>query len=1608
MFDRTSYLIRYRIGRCGQASAGVALKLLLLVLLAGCAPLLADTITIPDCGGKDQRACTMTDNEFWNGGNGFCDTGLKPSNGYFKAIFAAGGTCVNSTRDTVGEDKSWAAWALSQQRNGIQKHLPINFVTTLGTHGSHSNYQDGNRNLLNLNQYYSMTDQLNQGARLIRIDPQYYFGQVRAAHCSSHTQCESLGVAQAIGAALALAPFVAPINLLIPYPIPAILNTALIAAAPVATYSKVTNRLWAWSIQEINDWLVAHPNEVIILTMSDGGPPGYNFPSGARDNSPDRYINVPLSTYFGSKIFTPADLAARPATDGARYYPSLKELIAAGKQIIIMNGRNNPGDPEEGNFDAARSYCIAGGDRLPGCPYLFTGKAESSQPINFGVRNSQFDNCTIGASGYRSYQRDGKWVNMGEGRTLVDIPGDELNEADVRKATGCGISLIALDYFLHLGSAPASFRRSGADLRREATIWSYAEGDFGNIGPAVMNVSTGRWTSYAPASSLPAACQVTNGNLKKWDTHTWRFTASTSFFRVACPSGTTFAHPEHPADNVALQQAAAQANLTQVWLNYSAVSFPPVGVTPTLLNTYMDRTGAAPEPGRFMVDGFPQYSFRANLSPNTSNLVSLDPVFNTATSLEAAAVPIALPYNPANAQTLPAGAYTTTLNVVPSPAATSAAGFLVTHVMEPTRTALSVDPAARGAYDPDTPVLFRARVAAACGRKPNDPISGGSIGITGGVTFSDTYTPLGASSSVTRTLGRIPINNFQDNLAANSNGMLTAVSCPGDDLACASTKLEPGQHIISATYGRDSTYGSSSSDSVTVTVPGIVSPARLEFVFPANNTSPQSQTLTATQIPGAITTSAPSVVSVARVGTSNQYNVTVAPGSRVPGTHEETVTMGTATIGVVMKIYGSLAVDARPLSFASTNQAVPTKQQVLVNYEGGPITATPDTGWITASLTPASNTTRQLVGLMVDIGVDPHGLAAGVYNGSVKIASPGQTPVVVPVTLNLTFSNVQPILVTSTPPGLSIQVDGVNYKTPQTFLWTPESFRHGNSHVARVVETAQVLTPGTRAVFREWPGFSEKTFRTIRSQDAVVQAAFDVEYELASQVSPACTGTVNPPRQWIKSGTSVNVVATASTGNTFQSFQGDITSTSKSQTFTMTSPKSILAKFACASADCVGNFPPVSVATLGGNPFLDFWSASDVTVSLSAVAGRPNGTVQEIRYSTSGAVVTPLTTIAGSRVNVPIRQEGITTITFYAVDRSGDAEVPRSVVVKIDKTPPTATFRVTPTPTLAGWNNTNVVAVLECADSLSGVNAATQNFGVSASGTTTLTRECVDRAGNRRSATVKVYIDRTPPVLTLALDPAPNAAGWNRSDVNVVSTCTDATGGAGVPTTPAPVRFTTEGTFNVSRTCTDAAGNVATAVATVRLDKTPPTIAGLPPTGCTIAPPDGRLVSYGPIQAVDERSGIGALQLGATSPSTLAAGDVVVTTLTPSSSSLSLRATSGSTARIYNLAAQATDAAGNIRTASAACTVAPVTGGTPPPPLPPGPPAPPPPTVLPGDANRDGVVDCKDLALVRLAIGKKPGDLGFDVRADVNSDGLIDLRDFQFVAQRLPAGSTCP
>jgi hypothetical protein len=217
----------------------------------------------------------------------------------------------------------------------------------------------------------------------------------------------------------------------------------------------------------------------------------------------------------------------------------------------------------------------------------------------------------------------------------------------------------------------------------------------------------------------------------------------------------------------------------------------------------------------------------------------------------------------------------------------------------------------------------------------------------------------------------------------------------------------------------------------------------------------------------------------------------------------------------------------------------------------------------------------------------------------------------------------------------------------------------------------------------------------------------------------------------------------------------------------------------------------------------------------------------------------------------------------------------------------------------------------------------------------------LDIVTGNRDTTISVLlqspVDNLPPTTTAISSPSPNSYGWNNTNVTVTLNATDNPGGSGVKQiqfslsraentslqtvagNTASVTISAEGITVLTYFATDNAGNQETAkMLTVRIDQTPPVITGLPAPGCTIWPPNHKLVQVATVTATDALSGLapGSFQFNGTSNDP-ANGQIVITG-GPSQFLVQLGADKG---LIYALIAMASDLAGNTVTLKATCTV---------------------------------------------------------------------------------------
>lgn len=258
------------------------------------------------------------------------------------------------------------------------------------------------------------------------------------------------------------------------------------------------------------------------------------------------------------------------------------------------------------------------------------------------------------------------------------------------------------------------------------------------------------------------------------------------------------------------------------------------------------------------------------------------------------------------------------------------------------------------------------------------------------------------------------------------------------------------------------------------------------------------------------------------------------------------------------------------------------------------------------------------------------------------------------------------------------------------------------------------------------------------------------------------------------------------------------------------SSKTVTATISMVIADLI---PPVTAVTLSPQPNAAGWNNANVVVSLASDDNAGGSGVKQISYSVAGAQMVPSTIVDGGAASVLIATEGVSIITFSAMDNAGNVEAPKTLTVKLDKTPPTIAGTRAPGPNANGWNNAPVTVSFQCADSGSGLAAgsppapmivATEGAGQSVGGV------CLDVAGNSAPASVEnINIDLTAPTLTPPADQTVNQTSSAGAVVNYPPPVIVETGSGvlSLSCLPASGSVFPIGTTTVTCTATDLAGN---------------------------------------------------------------------------------------------------------------------------------------------------------------------------------------------------------
>ncbi len=202
------------------------------------------------------------------------------------------------------------------------------------------------------------------------------------------------------------------------------------------------------------------------------------------------------------------------------------------------------------------------------------------------------------------------------------------------------------------------------------------------------------------------------------------------------------------------------------------------------------------------------------------------------------------------------------------------------------------------------------------------------------------------------------------------------------------------------------------------------------------------------------------------------------------------------------------------------------------------------------------------------------GLGNGTFSAETSFAGPFEPVLLLTTDLNgdgkpdlidigftmvvLLNNSVPTTTIQTSPPGLQFSVDGGAAQTaPQTL-----SLSAGTHTIA--VTTPQPGAVGVQYVFMNWSDGGALSHSIVVGATATTYTAtFKTQYQLTISASPAGDGTVTPASgAFYDAGTVVPVTATASSGDAFTNWTGNVANSNSSSTaVSMTAPQSLTANF---------------------------------------------------------------------------------------------------------------------------------------------------------------------------------------------------------------------------------------------------------------------------------------------------------------------------------------------------------------------------------------------------------------------------------------------------------------
>lgn len=931
-------------------------------------------------------------------------------------------------------------------------------------------------------------------------------------------------------------------------------------------------RLFAQLIRELANWLDANPSEVLIVKLDD-----HLNDLDTGDHS--SHILDPIQTYLGSKVYR------GPSAGTMSVWPSIAQLRAQGKKIIFISRNSTIGD---GTWILPPSYF----------------------PTADHPKDANLDTCADAEGVDNASRRYHRYTLLSEGRSMSNLADSTglLDAASIRKAVACGFSELTLDFVNSLTVPVWGYSDTNPDTRREASIWSWAAGDRGIAGPAMLRASDNRWGGRPLGEVHRFACaysiRTTAGSFAVQQNRQWKITRASNSWGVvngddACKAefpGWQFAFPANGYQNARLAEVlAASGSSDGVWIKYNSANYQPPAepsAGPSELIFVISPGDTVMPSQQVLVSGIPGATITTQVTMRTqagTNWLNAALPGGTAI-LTADPFPLTISIGP-GARQLPVNFNDYLGEVrIGYPGSNFGYGQLI-RVRLQVRTASTT----QLLLDPPIPVEnqpFRisAKVTSVSASLP----------VQGRITPYDVTPPASPDQPV------VPVP-FETREFCGSAGNTQTIP--------AVTLTRPaGKYVFSITYedaGNCSQYSLRSSETGPVEVnvlPRLATvPATIQFLIQKGATAAKQPFTVAgmngsgkfTIVEGADTFSVENAGEAAGL-----VGLTAAARDKLAGIYTGRIeiadSQGTSSLPLRLTVTVPLAGPGSVNLFAATEAVF---QNILVQSKDPvPYTLTGDAAWLV--LPPGSLQTNQ----PVQIGANPAGLSPGLYRANVTAASPlSQTTVGFTVFLEV----IKPAVITSEPSGIRLSIDGQEVTTPASFAWKPNSL-----HTVSAPAHLTGPSASTRFRFGAWSDSGAPSHSVTAGRNG---SAWKVSYRrqhlvtLSAAPNGAGSASVQPlaEENWYDEQTPVTFTATPAAGFAFLNWSGTSSGNASPLTHVVTAPVTLTANFNRSSVKLtVQSNVPGGAITLDG---LDYALPAAIpleagkTYKLGAVSPVPAG-----------------------------------------------------------------------------------------------------------------------------------------------------------------------------------------------------------------------------------------------------------------------------------------------------------------------------------------------------------------------------------------------------------------